>query len=231
MLVAGRFSLEAMKALKSAGILCPTVQNLFGAEIFESLLTLLRTLENAAAVAAKSPDQIYTLFNKLGSFEGALGRMRGAMFELIVAHSVQAGQGGSVDVGKRVFDTKTGESAEIDVFRVQPTELGCYECKGYGPQQLVSLDEVRHWSETRIPRIRKWLASNSALAQHERAFEFWTSSAFSPEAIDYLQLRWSNTRKFTVRWRSGPEVSDFVDKHAAASVSRTLREFYTKELR
>jgi hypothetical protein len=229
MLVAGGFSPEAMKVLKSTGILCPTVGNLLGGEIFESLLALLRTLENAAAVAATDPDQIYTLFTKLGSFEGALGRMRGAMFELIVAHAVQAGQGGSVDVGKRVLNPKTGESAEIDVLRVQPRALGFYECKGYGPKQLVTREEVQYWSETQIPRFREWAEANAAFAHHQKSFEFWTSSGFTTEAIEYLRSRWANTRKFSVCWRYGAEVSAFVEKYAAPSVLKTLKEFYAQD--
>ena len=230
MLVAGGFSPEAMKALKAAGILCPTVSNLLGNDIFESLLGLLRTLENAAVVAATAPDQIYTLFTKLGPLQGALGRMRGAMFELIVAHAVQAGHGGSVNIGQRVLNPTTGESAEIDVFLFQSKQLWFYECKGYGPKRLVSVDEARHWSEKQIPRVREWAAANPGFTHHEQSFEFWTTSGFTAEAIDYLASRWVNTRKFKVHWRSGTEVSAFVEQHATPSVVKTLQEFSTPDL-
>jgi hypothetical protein len=170
MLVAGRFSPDAMRTLKSAGILCPTVSSLFGADIFDALIKLLRTLENAAAVAATSPDQIYTLFSKLGSFQGALGRMRGAMFELIVGHAVQGERTGMLEIGKYIQDLNSGDGAEIDVFHLHGNDVACYECKGYGPQHLVTLDEVKRWSETRIPLIRKWLAANSAFAKCRQSF-------------------------------------------------------------
>ena len=229
MLVAGRFSPEAMRALKTAGILCPTITNLFGGDIFDALVKLLRTLENAAAVAARSPDQIYTLFSKLGSFEGALGRMRGAMFELVVGHAVQAERTGVMEIGKYIRDPNNGDGAEVDVFHMHGTEVACYECKGYGPQHPVTFEEVKRWSETRIPLIREWLAANSVLAKYRQSFAFWTSSTFEPHALTYLQARWSNTRKFKVTWKAGNEVAEYADLYASPAIAKVLREFYLKQ--
>jgi hypothetical protein len=95
---------------------------------------------------------------------------------------------------------------------------------------LVTLDEVQYWSETQIPRFREWAAENTAFSQHQKSFEFWTSSGFTSEADEYLQSRWANTRKFYVRWRPGMVISAFVEKYASPSVLKTLQQFYTQDL-
>jgi hypothetical protein len=92
-----------------------------------------------------------------------------------------------------------------------------------------AIEEVKRRSEARIPLIRKWLAANSALAKCRQSFAFWTSSAFEPDALTYLQARWSNTRKFNVTWKAGNEVAEYADLYASPAIAKVLREFYLKE--
>lgn len=75
---------------------------LFGREVAIGLAMLLTTLGKAAVIAVAKPEVITELFDRLGQIEGAAGNLRGALFEMIVAHAVQREGGGSIDIGFRV---------------------------------------------------------------------------------------------------------------------------------
>ena len=60
----------------------------------DALTDLMRTLENAAAVAAVDDDRLYKLLGDLSGIEGRAGNMRGIMFELIAAYIAKRDPGG-----------------------------------------------------------------------------------------------------------------------------------------
>ena len=60
-----------------------TPKNLFGRHVADALADLMRTLQNAAAIAAVDGDRLYKLLDQLSEIEGRAGNMRGILFELI----------------------------------------------------------------------------------------------------------------------------------------------------
>lgn len=85
--VANRYSQEALNQIRRAGIVPATPEALFGTEVAKALLTLLRTLSEAADKAV-DPVLFSELFERLGKAEGAVGTLRGALFEYVVADVV-----------------------------------------------------------------------------------------------------------------------------------------------
>jgi hypothetical protein len=228
MLVADRFSPEALRLGKSNGFVMATPYTLFGKDVAIGLATLLQTLNKAAGIAVTKPEVIGELFDRLGQIEGAAGNLRGALFELIVAHSVHLEGGGSIDIGRRLHwaDGSNDFNSEIDVMRVKPSEVRVFECKGYQPNHLVDIDEVKRWIEEKVPGIYTWLRLEERFQTRDVHFEFWTTGGFTKAAVDYFESVRQRLRRYHVHYVSGGGVRAYVAKQNASGLIKTLDEHY-----
>jgi hypothetical protein len=212
-LMADRFSREALRTGRSNGIMMASPASLFGREVAEGLGALLETLTKAAAVAVKRPEVIGELFDKLGAIEGAALNLRGALFELLVGHCVVKNDDGSIDIGKDVVDTRTGERAEIDIFRVKEhREVWVYECKGHQPSEIVGLEAVEKWVTERVARIYRILCEEPRFSGSEFHFEYWACGSFDAEATAFLTQAAERTKKYAIGWKDGPAVRAYAAK-------------------
>lgn len=226
MLIADRFTREAFRLGKSHGIVMATPYSLFGREVAIGLATLLNTLGKAAAVAVTKPEVITELFDRLGQIEGAAGNLRGALFEMIVAHAVQRDGGGSIDIGLRVKNN-LGFKAEIDVLRAKGAEVRCYECKGYQPNHLIDAPELKRWLEEKVPGIYQVLRAQERFAAPVQIhFEFWTSGGFTLDAIALLEAAKAKTKRYGIHYLAGADVRKLVAGVNAAGLVKTLDEHY-----
>lgn len=226
-LIAEGFSKEAFQLGKSAGLIFSTPDIILGKETAKSIRLLAQTLENAAAVAIKNPEQISTLLNSLSSIEGAALNIRGALFELVVAHIVQKGEGGSIDIGTNLRTIK-GQKAEVDIRRVLGEhEVTLYECKGHQPSTIVDVNSIEHWISSRIPVIRAALMEEVRFKSSHFVFEYWTSGEFSPEALRLLEETSSKTKKYALRWKGGKDILSYAKKIKSKSMVDTLKQHYT----
>ena len=225
--VADHFNDETFKKGKSEGILLATPAALFGEDIAEGLRSLLKTLTKAAETAAKSPEIIFQLFDKLGKIEGAAANLRGSLFELIVGHCVREREGNFIEIGWLVKDPQTGKSAEIDVLRIKENQqTWVYECKAHQPTERVTKDMVESWFNDRVPFIYKTLRKDKRHQKNDFGFEYWTCGTFNSEAEAYLKSL--NTKKYTVGWKDGTDVKDYARKINNKSIMDTLNEHYFK---
>ena len=156
------FTPEALRACRGRGIIATRSDSVFGEDVARALTDLFQTLSNAAAMAAANPTRIENLFQRLSAIEGSAGNLRGALFELLVGHAVRAIEGGSIDIGVLVVDTKNNRRAEIDVQLVKERTVIIYECKGYQPSSVVRKEEIDEWLSKRVPTI------NAAHRQEQR---------------------------------------------------------------
>ncbi len=227
-IIGSSFTKEALRFGRSAGLIFTTPSNLLGGNIGEALRSLVEVLENAAAVAVSRPEVIDELFSKLGKIEGAANNLRGALFELLVGHCVREVEGSSIDIGKEVTAPDTGKRAEIDVLRVKGNQEVCaYECKGYGASKQVRAREVDKWLGTTIPRIYKWMKSEERFERCSIGFEFWTSGAFSPDAIALLRARANRTKRYTIRWKDGSAVYEYSRQLRERRIEAVLEQHFT----
>lgn len=206
-LIADNFSRAALQAGKSAGVMMATPSNLFGNRIGLALLTLFKTLENAAAIAASNPAKLAKLVEDLVEIEGTAGNLRGVLFELIVAYLARI-DAVSVDIAIAARDPGTGKLAEIDVLKIQSkTACVCIECKGKGPGGEVALEEIEDWFD-RIPTFRAHLRNQERFREVQLSFEMWTTGTFTSDALAKLQYEQAHRTKFSIDWKDGLAVSE-----------------------
>ncbi|EOZ4596639.1 hypothetical protein [Morganella morganii] len=227
MLIADRFDQESFRLARQAGVMVTTVSNLLGQDISALLSSLLNTLNRASAIAAANPEKINELFKGLTKIEGAAINIRGVMFEMLVGHIVLKTQNVStVDLNKQI-STDTGK-AEIDVigFRGE-AEIKFYECKGYEVKRLITVEMIEKWIE-RIQRIRKYFSQIPIYRERKMIFSFWTSSDFSPEALECLLYHKKRNVKILLDWKNGREILGIVKEDKLNSIADVLQEHYLR---
>jgi hypothetical protein len=227
-LIADNFTPDALRLCRSKGIMATRPSTIFGEEVGRGLSELLDTLSNAAAVAASRPEKLESLFNKLSAIEGRAGNLRGALFEVIVAHLVSAIDGGSIDVGAPARHPDTGESAEIDVRRILQKRTWIYECKGYQPSSLISLAEIEHWLTSRIPLILASETTEQRFRDNQFEFSFWTCGGFHPDALKALEKASTRVKRYSITWKDGSAIKNYATGLASQGVRKILDEHYFK---
>jgi hypothetical protein len=226
-LIADRYTREALRLGKAYGVMMATPQTLLGREIASGLAALLATLTKAAAVAVQKPEVIGELFSKLSSIEGAGTNLRGALFEMIVGNLTQAVEGGSIDIGRRV-NFASGDivfKAELDVLRVTGNRVTIYECKGYQPAQVISAEDVQKWLKEKVPGINTW-TKTSQFANHQISFEYWTTGQLAADARELLETAAAATKKYAISYKEGPAVRKYAAELAGSGILKVLDEHY-----
>jgi hypothetical protein len=224
-LIADHFERSAFARGKSQGVILARPGALLGEEVGAALKTLLSTLTNAADAMAQNPRVVDELMTSLGKIEGAAGNLRGALFELLVAHLVRENEGGRTELGVEVADP-TGRKAEIDILRVKGAqEVAVYECKGKSPNARVSREEAEKWLNVSIPRIEAYIRTHPELHDCRiRTFEFWTSGTFHPEARQLLQRAKESAKRCNIHFRDGEGVLEYArsvrDTHFIAMLNQ-----------
>lgn len=225
--VAQSFTAEALRFGREHFICVTTPANLLGEHVAKALESLIHTLENAASAAVHNPQILETLFTELGRIEGAAGRLRGALFELVVGHCVRAREGNTILLGLEVVDPSSGERVEIDVLRIKENQEVCaYECKGYGPQREVGGHEIQQWLE-RIPRMRGYLLAQEPYRHIAMQFAFWTTSRFSAEALDLLRQA-EQARRYQISYKDGQQVLEYTRELGGRHIQRIVEQFYLR---
>lgn len=193
-LVAHSYDEEAFRALRSAGIMPATPKSLFGEDIATGFRELIQTLKEAAK-GVVDPVKFDQLFSTFGKLEGAVGNMRGAFFELLVAEVVRKTAAGQVKLNK-ICKGADGD-AEVDVYHLnEGITAQMIECKGVAPDTFVDDEAVGLWLSTRITRVRHHLQSLGWSDPLPR-FELWTSGALSTQAHARVEkTRLANAKKF-----------------------------------
>jgi hypothetical protein len=166
------------------------------------------------------------LIEDLAEIEGAAGNFRGVLFELIVAYLVR--QHGSIDMGRKAYDSDTGKVADIDILLVKGRgRCVAYECKGKEPGGRVTLEEVEDWLR-RLPTFKKHIRSQQNLSEAEISFELWTSGEIEPDALAKLQKekpRWTRT---PIDWKDGQQVRDLSTNLKETRVTKAFDEHFFK---
>jgi hypothetical protein len=222
--VAQSYDAETFKALRSAGIMPATPASLFGKDVAEGFRELVKTL-NEAAKGVVNPEKFDQLFSKLGKLEGAVGNMRGAFFELLVAEVVRKTAAVQIKLNK-ICKGEDGD-AEVDVYHVNEGIVAqMIECKGVAPGSFVDDEEVGLWLTTRIKRVRHYLQHLGWSGPLPR-FELWTSGALSAQAHERVKkTRQANAKKFELLVVEGDELRVTVKAVNDPSLLKTFEHHY-----
>lgn len=223
-IVAQSYDADAFKALRSAGIIPATPASLFGNDVADGFRELAETLGEAAR-GIVDPERFDQLFSKLGKLEGAVGNMRGAFFELLVAEVVRKTAATQVKLNKKC----QGEDgkAEVDVYYVNDgIEARMIECKGMSPGVPVDDEEVGLWLTQRIARVRHHLKQIGWTGPLPK-FELWTSGVLSAHAHDRIsKTRQANLKKFEVTVVEGETLRTAVKAVNDASLLKTFEQHF-----
>ncbi len=210
------------------GLMLTTPKNLFGRHVADALTDLMRTLENAAAVAAVDDDRLYKLLGDLSGIEGRAGNMRGIMFELIAAYIAKRDPGGSIDLGVLHTHRQNGKKADLDVICVtDQNTVHVIECKGKRPGGTVSLGEVNDWLG-KLPIMQDYVASREHLRERNQTYEFWTTGAFEVDALAKLELEQANRTKRPIAWKDGEAVRKIAVKLKLKTIGDALDQHFIK---
>jgi hypothetical protein len=227
-LVADGFTGAALKAGHAGGVMLATPKDLFGQRAGKAILTLLQTLNNAAAYASSAPERLTKLIDDLSEIEGAAGNIRGILFELIAAYLARR-DAVSIDMGKRACDPKTGKTADIDILKFTSHNAECIaiECKGKMPGGIVTLEEAQDWIR-RLPIFQAHLRAQSHLSEAHLEFELWTSGAFDADALGYLNKEKAKRIKFPISWKNGDDVLALAHKAKEKAIADALNQHFIR---
>lgn len=185
--VANRYSKEALDHIRRAGIVPATPETLFGTEVAKALLMLLRTLGEAADKAV-DPVLFSELFERLGKAEGAVGTLRGALFEYVVAEVVRQLDPPADITMNRIYREGGKDVAEVDVLLIVKNRyIRFIECKGLLPGNLLSDEEVEKWLNRRIPVVLAQTRRDNVLSKLDHRFELWVTGELTAEAKGMIE--------------------------------------------
>ena len=226
-LIADRFTKQALYEGRSNGVLMATPTNLFGDDVGKALVDLTHTLRNAAAVVAKDPKKLVYLIETLSAIEGSAGNLRGTLFELMAAYLAR-NNARSIDVGVTATDPETKRSSDIDVLQIRTRdECTCIECKAKLPGGTVTLEEVEKWLKC-IPIYRGYLRANRQFQEMKISYELWTTGSYDDDALEKLNYEKQRRSVSEIAWYDGETVYEIATRAKESSISDTLRNHILK---
>lgn len=223
-LIVDNVSQKAFKELKKQGIIVGFINKLFGREYEELLKSLLSTVTNAGTILKENPEAYLTLieqFNKL--IDGKTNNLKGDLFELAVGY-YYSNLCQSLDVGKIV--NYESQKREIDVLAFFQEKIIASECKAYKTE--IELGVIEKWMTDKIPIIYKSLIYNNN--EKEIIFEFWSTSGFTQEAIDYFDNKKNSIKKYKIKYYSEHEIMEKARKSKAKKITEIMRDYFIKNV-
>lgn len=225
MIVAERFTPEALTAGHAAGVLLATPAHLFGRRVGTALLSLVETLKNAAAYASSSPERLTRLLDDLSEIEGRAKNLRGILFELMAAYLARL-TAVSIDMGVIARD-ENGRTADMDVvaFTHQRSAITVIECKAKEPGGILSLAEVETWL-AKLPIMRAHYNNDPYYREAALKFELWTTGTIAPDALERLQREQQRRTRTPLNWKSGQEVLQLAREGREKAITDALYQHF-----
>lgn len=207
------FTHEALLQVRRCGAVPGRIDELFGRDVAKALKELIATLTQTATQAA-DPEKFDFLFSSLGRFEGAAGRLRGALFEFVAAKLLEQSGWQEVVINK-LYRESGKDLAEVDVRGCKEDVVLFVECKGITPGTVLSDDEVKTWLEKRVPTVAAKVRQTGEYNSCQLRFELWTTGELSPEAMAMVAARQAQVRstKYTLGVRFGPDLHQDAMRH------------------
>ncbi|MDR0214064.1 MAG: hypothetical protein LBJ15_08700 [Comamonas sp.] len=196
--VSEHYAKEAFDRLRGEGILAATPETLFGKDVAEGFKELEKVLDLAARQSV-DPAKFNMLFDRLGKVEGAVGNMRGALFELLVAEVARREHPANPILNK-ICTGRDGAKAEIDVWvAIENRQTYLIECKGHAPGSAIDDAEIDRWLDKRIPAARGEIERTMSRPPTRLSFELWYTGVLSESSLHRInRTRDANQSKFDI---------------------------------
>ena len=207
-LAAEHFTDKAFHLARQEGIIPATPRNLFGKDIEEALNEVINVFSQLSFYITQ-PEQIDELFKKLQNIEGAVGNLRGTLFEFIVAEALRAIYP-CVILGQKFKAVDSKKKYDADIMITKPNEIFFIECKAGNPYQALEHGQLKHWLQEQVPNIFKSVSSTDDFNNNKTSlvFELWSTQELSEESLKLIseaKIR-INKNKYTIDIRVGSEV-------------------------
>ena len=228
LLVAERFTGEALTAGHRAGIMLATPQDLFGRRAGDAIASLVETLKNAAAYASSSPQRLLDLVENLSEIEGRAGNLRGILFELLVAYLVRR-TASSIDMGiiARHPDTRKPVDMDVVAFSNAGSEITIVECKAKEPGGKLTLAEVDEWL-TKIAVMRAYYKNDAYRRDAKLRFELWTTGEIETDALEKLVEEQKLRSKTPLGWKDGQAVLQVAKDDREKAITDALYQHFIR---
>lgn len=229
--VADRYDNEALRSARGAGVIPATIQSLFGPEFAVALRDLTRVLSNALREAL-DVGQLAEIVKRLSKVEGALGNLRGTLFEYLVADIVRGQSPGTPIEMNRRCKGPDGVQMEVDVWAFNATTARFIECKSHRPGSMVADNEIEQWLKKRIPAVRHYLEQMSHLQSVPRPeFELWVMGELSVQSLERIQRTTeANINKFSIKVIKAADVMNYAAAASNGSLADTLKLLFIDPL-
>lgn len=219
-LITDTLTQEAFKKLKENGIIIGLVNKLFGEEYEELLKSLISVVTNAGTILKTNPDAYLHLLLQLNKLvDGKTNNLRGDLFELAVGY-YYSNLCQSLDIGKKV--SYQGNYKEVDVYATFQEKFTVCECKAY--KTKIDVNIVENWLSNKIAFIYKGIREYNF--DKEIIFEFWSTSGFTDDAIQFLKDKQQNLRKYKIEFYSEKEILDKAKQSKANKIVDIMREYF-----
>jgi hypothetical protein len=202
---------------------------LFSRDVAEALMEFVSVMTHAAKAIVDDPELVYEVFQRLGNLEGVAGSMRGPLFELWLARYLSLQNWQIIGVGKQLRDARTTKRAESDVLASKNGESHYLACEAKGITSPVHKADVEHWLTEQVPVIRAALLQRTTTGPPSNmAFEFWTTSRFSPESVTALRLAAKKTRGYKIDWHDGEQILGLAKRSNDTYIVKLLNDFFLR---
>ncbi len=200
------FSNEVYILLKTKGILCANINNLFSNAYADSLRKLIYFAKNAAAIINNDPEKFVQYISSISTLEGKMGNIIGDLFEASVGYYFHA-------IGCKYFEINkiikhNNIIKEIDVYVEKDGIIKIVECKGI--KNTLDHEYVEKWLSDNIPTIFKAIKETKPDATIE--FELWSTGGYLKETEDLLNRVKSHTKKYSIDFLNASQIMELAKK-------------------
>ncbi|MGV1908235.1 hypothetical protein [Agrobacterium cavarae] len=227
--VADRYTNEAFRMAKQAGVIPATPATLFGREVAEGLEELTQVLRRAAA-SIIDVDAFADLFKRFNKIEGAAIQLRGTLFEFLVADIARKSMAPTHVTMNRIFKNELG-TAEADVVAVRENHrVVMIECKGYSPYAQIPDDYFTRWLQHNIPVCFKSAKSHLDWQNLPVHFEFWATGSLSAESLALYEEAKAKIKptRYTIELKLAPDVLSQAKQTADKNLIQVIDKHYMR---
>jgi hypothetical protein len=215
---------DALRRLKSEGIVIGFIKELFGNKYAETLRELIAILNNAGASLKTNPDKYLELIEELRKYnEGLINNIRGTLFEFVVGHIHQQ-DCQSINLGREIIENNSRH--DMDVLADYSTRIVVAECKA--TKSMVDLEMVETWLSDKIPAFRNWIMRQDNLKTKDMEFEYWSTSGFTPDALEKLNLVSLTATRYKVSYFDPERLRNKAKKMGNKKLKEALDNFFLK---
>lgn len=215
---------KALNTLKKHGVAIGFIGELFGQKYAETLKELVSILNNIGASLKKTPDKYLKLIKQLRKYnEGLLNNIRGTLFEYMVGH-IHSLNCQSIDTGREIVDSNGRH--EMDILAIYSDKVVIAECKA--KRSEINLEIIDKWIDEKIPAFKEWFLKQETFKKKKLVFEFWSTSAFRPDAFSRLKRFSKSASKFEVNYLLAEDIRKIALEMNNKKLKEALDNFFLK---